>query len=459
MEHILHIIDEIDINPDKSLVYNTLKILDVSQSDPWSRAPNNNHKILAHLLFYDKIPILITTNFDRLIENAYESLFAEALDRSRIIKLHGDIKDPSSILAILPKVVTPIQGSPREHLKKILSEYSLCIVGYSGSDLDISPVFREVNSNSEFYWLVHPDTESIEKVSHLAKMLQGKRAHIIPYDLNAFFDKIAALTNCQMTENDNDNVRPDYTKYWIDWSNALSTWQKRFIVGCLYQELAVRESELIYYNKSRRAASSMQEQVLSLYRIGTAHLGLGHFLRAFCFLRFALSKSKTDKNLSMLRASIFRDMGDVFYRIGRRKNYLPLIQQGLFFIARRYFFLAKQVVEENTRLDILQIADYEILATYGLILSHIGKVYRELGEYDEALRIFGETISLASRDQNSNYWLQAEALVHRAATNLRKNSIRDAENDVNEAFQKFEVLGNQEGIEYAKKILQEIKKR
>ena len=63
-----------------------------------------------------------------------------------------------------------------------------------------------------------------------------------------------------------------------------------------------------------------------------------------------------------------------------------------------------------------------------------------------------------TRNGNYNYWLHAEALIHRTKTRL-KMGCTEYENllgDATKALNMFKVLGNDEGINYASKIWQEI---
>ena len=461
LEHLLHLVDEVDDHPTADLVYQALKILDITQHDPWSRGPNQNHFVLAHLLLMEKTTALVTTNFDHLIEDAYFALSSTLLPGTvptsidtGLTKLHGDIRQRESIRTTLPRVVTPLQGPHRRRLEEIFARYCMCFLGYSGRDLDISVAIREATIPRSVYWLCKPgDGES--NVRHIREMLRGKELHIIPCDLNRFLDAVGVSVGCpEQARDDQSHSAEMYSFHWESWRRSLSQWQKMFLVGRLYQEIGERADELAYYKASLGWSSSARERGLSEFRIGTAYLGSGHLIRAWWFLRRADAACRSDQSLTLVRASISRDIGDVVYRLGRGISRLRLPIAGLLFrMAERFFRQSARVIMESAPGgDILLSADYDILGAYGLTLSHIGKVQRELGEFEAALKSFQRVIEIASCPDKANYWLHAEALVHCARTRLKMGDQCGADEDASRAREMFELLGNQEGIDYARKI-------
>jgi len=457
LEHILHLINEIDLNQnnqDESLVYKAIRLLDIRQPDILRRRANHNHFTLAHLLIRNKIPIILTTNFDWQIEDAYTELLPGHVC-DRLIKLHGDIRDIESIKTTLPKVVAPLQGPHRRQLEEVLQKYSLCLVGYSGRDLDISVVLKESESN-EFYWLVHPN-EKKERIDNLLAAYNAKRIHIIPYDLNLFLNRVGELN--EFPSSNIDDSRPlSYDDHWSEWSHELSQWQKTFVVGRLYQELGLRNDELRYFHASKNASTNCRERSLSLYRIGTAYLGERRSILALFFLIRAYFSCGGSQSLILIKASILRDIGDVVYRTGRKLgNSRIKLNILLFNIAKRLFKKSRELIEK--RFDTKTTTDYDVLSVHGLILSHLGKVHRELFKFNDSVSYFNEAINIADRYEAFNYWLHAEVLIHRAKTYLKMGSI-EYENilaDANKALSMFKILGNDEGIKYADRICQEIK--
>jgi NAD-dependent SIR2 family protein deacetylase len=154
-----------------------LHVLDcLGQSDK----PNTNHFLLAELIRAGCI--VVTTNFDTLIELAYEQsstsseprlnvvCFDEDFpetgpsdgDRPTLWKIHGslDLSQPGarrSIQATMISMLAPRMTRRKlAFLQGVLEDYDLLTVGYSGvDDLDLNPVIAECPSPRKLIWVVH----------------------------------------------------------------------------------------------------------------------------------------------------------------------------------------------------------------------------------------------------------------------------------------------------------------
>jgi len=150
-----------------------------------SGQPNLNHRCLN--LLAQSGAIIITTNFDSLIEDAYPELyeyrlrvreedFEDLLEKGvtsvpEFWHIHGMIRDPISKEDITDSIVASIRDcwnskdlfrldrAKGQALEKALSERDLLIVGYSGSDdYDIAPALEQIHSNRRLVWIQHtPD--------------------------------------------------------------------------------------------------------------------------------------------------------------------------------------------------------------------------------------------------------------------------------------------------------------
>lgn len=147
-----------------------------------SNIPNQYHFTIANLLVTNAISIVVTTNFDRLIEEALtqyglvqgrdfdvvssfekQNSFDWNSDRRKIVKLHGCISKPEHLAITLSRV------SSKENYKNIswpIGEIfrksrfrSALIIGYSCSDhFDITPAFVGIGSEiTDMYFISHLD--------------------------------------------------------------------------------------------------------------------------------------------------------------------------------------------------------------------------------------------------------------------------------------------------------------
>ncbi len=147
--------------------------------------PNIIHKFLAKIL--KKGHIVLTTNFDNLIEIAYQELFNEkelkviiydeqfqtllnkknSLKSGVLIKIHGSFVDPSgnnthdSIVAILQQLQKEIPYFKRKVLQKLITQYNFVVLGYSGrDDFDLFSFLLKPPDNRKIWWISH--IEAIE---------------------------------------------------------------------------------------------------------------------------------------------------------------------------------------------------------------------------------------------------------------------------------------------------------
>jgi hypothetical protein len=167
------------------------------------KVPTAAHHAIAGLVRAGYIRVIVTTNFDRLIENALRQhgveptiiASADALGGAEplahstcyVLKLHGDYKD-----ARILNTDSELSGYPSEYnqvLDRIFDEYGLVICGWSG-DWDQAlraAVLRAPNRRYPIYWAARGDLTSAAQ--DLAK---HRRARIIPIsNADEFFKGVA----------------------------------------------------------------------------------------------------------------------------------------------------------------------------------------------------------------------------------------------------------------------------
>jgi tetratricopeptide (TPR) repeat protein len=157
-----------------------------------AESPNHLHFALAHLA--SRGAVILTTNFDCLIEHAcqklgfgsrvivndddYMPLSHESLGNGlcTIIKLHGSADQPSSIQTTLNQIGRGRLGwnadAPKGRtIRGLLTERNLLVLGYSGSDdFDVVPMLLQTLSSRTMLWVDH------DELKHLANaVLQSPR--------------------------------------------------------------------------------------------------------------------------------------------------------------------------------------------------------------------------------------------------------------------------------------------
>jgi len=152
--------------------------------------PNYNHFVLADLIRQGAV--VITTNFDRLIEIAWTRLsmadgkklqvaaFDGDFPREGVVpegpptlwKIHGSLSvdgrdTRASVQATMVSVLSIAKtGAKRAFLEEVLRSRDLLVVGYSGyDDLDLVPVLADTHSDRSLFWIDHVSGQADWKVS------------------------------------------------------------------------------------------------------------------------------------------------------------------------------------------------------------------------------------------------------------------------------------------------------
>jgi len=148
-----------------------------------AESPNDLHFALAHMASLGAI--ILTTNFDCLIEKAceelgmpwrlvvddkdYEQLLSQSpgQDVCLIVKLHGSADRPSSIQTTLDQVGRGRLGWSAEKskgaaIRDILTRRNLLVLGYSGSDdFDVVPCLLQTPSSRAILWVEHDESKQL----------------------------------------------------------------------------------------------------------------------------------------------------------------------------------------------------------------------------------------------------------------------------------------------------------
>lgn len=168
------------------------------------KVPTNAHRAIARLIRSDHIRVIITTNFDRLIETALrdegvEPTIVDSVDSLQgaepiahtscyILKIHGDYKD-SRIL----NTEQELKNYPQEYknlLDRIFDEYGLIICGWSAEwDHGLrEAIKRAPNRRYPFFWASRRPLTGNAK-----ELLDSRKSQVIQIQIesaNTFFTEL-----------------------------------------------------------------------------------------------------------------------------------------------------------------------------------------------------------------------------------------------------------------------------
>ena len=200
---------------------------------------SNGYKYLAALLkagyFY---PIVISLNFDNLLENAIEKdnivcctktikiLFQDEIpdDFSRLstdnlwlIKLHGDIDKPDS-LKITQAQTSKLTSPASRLLEELLVSQGLVSVGYRGGDSDILNALSKIGvAKKTVFWTTKSKSDS-QFEPELAKFMINQSAKpLLNTGFDEFFSYLGAPLEAIQIRHTHQN---DFEKCWLCLHNA-----------------------------------------------------------------------------------------------------------------------------------------------------------------------------------------------------------------------------------------------
>lgn len=132
-------------------------------------SPNADHDHIAGLAELGAVPLIITTNFDTLIEDALSAagvslqIRVGGLDRwpakknlVTVFKPHGCLTDPAAIIMTARHAGRALPTRTAESLRAALDDSVLLIDGYSGNDDDLFPeLMRGARHVRAAYWFYY----------------------------------------------------------------------------------------------------------------------------------------------------------------------------------------------------------------------------------------------------------------------------------------------------------------
>lgn len=184
-----------------------------------SRTPNAVHRSLARLAAQGRLRAVLTTNFDRAIESAFEEegvaldvRFREAemraladdlhlfdADRTcRLIKVHGCASEPDTLVDTLSQRKRGLPSAVLAIVRHLLDRNHLLVLGFSGADLEADPGYLGLRAAAErgvgLTWLIRKATEPLGAVKEL-KDVWGPRAQIVKGELPQWLEERVGVSS------------------------------------------------------------------------------------------------------------------------------------------------------------------------------------------------------------------------------------------------------------------------
>ena len=171
---------------------------DDQQRQEGLKQPTAAHEAIARLVAQGFIKVIVTTNFDRLIEKALEGegIVPTVLSTTHqvegalpldhidccVFKVHGDYLDPE-----IRNTQSELEEYPQVYdkfLDRVIDEYGLIVCGWSGSwDTAMrNALFRAQSRRFTTYWALHGEANDEAR-----KLIEHRSAQVIPIDNADYF--------------------------------------------------------------------------------------------------------------------------------------------------------------------------------------------------------------------------------------------------------------------------------
>jgi hypothetical protein len=157
--------------------------------------PNANHYALARLASTGDLRVIITTNFDTLIERAFtesdvplavcresaDFALAPSPDRCVLYKIHGSAGVHASLVDTVTQKVLGLTPEKRDRLRAVYQTHRLLVVGSSGGDLAFDDDYFAFAVGSaegpplQLTWLVNPKWPAGPQLERILAATNGKQ--------------------------------------------------------------------------------------------------------------------------------------------------------------------------------------------------------------------------------------------------------------------------------------------
>lgn len=359
--------------------------------------PNSNHTLLAKLANTGYINLICTTNFDLLIERAFE---AEGLIKNRnfkvyssndefknidwrsaeikLIKIHGSASSKEEMALTMSNVAGLRFVKDRQVLiEKIFSKSyfeNVIVFGYSCSDLfDISPVLESLKDNlSNTYFIEHRSDKEFIKVDPLTQKIDKN-----PFQFFVSSKRVNVNTDL-LIKSIWQGITDDpyhYTFYdQINWKSNISAWYlksvdesgegvKHHIASRLLYTIAAFNEAIEHYTKAisiAAANNNVRAYSSEIGNLGMAYNAIGNHIKAIEYLEKSIKLSKR-MNIPGNIASQLQTLGNIMHFSGKNQASIKYHEEAI-----------KYAEQHN---------DEDCISS---ILGNISNAYNKLGRYEDA---------------------------------------------------------------------------
>ncbi|MBU0730398.1 MAG: tetratricopeptide repeat protein [Proteobacteria bacterium] len=403
--------------------------------------PNTNHRLIAKLAKLGYVKVVFTTNFDLLIERAFqeeglrehvhyerfceESDFQQkATSNIRLYKIHGSVDKSETIRTVIQQVarhtLSEKRGKALSYLFSSGEHKRVMVLGYSCSDFfDIIPEIIRIKTNLKDVLFIQQDANK------MARNQWTTTEHISPF---VVFPGTGLLCNTDrfveyiwrcVYKSDSrigEYVFSSSAENWKDhvfaWTRTISS-SKEFVAGHLFSQVSLFDASQSFWENAIKVAmeqNDLETQAKCLLNIGNDRNKSSDILEAISNHKEAVELFKK-LNDEQHTAMSYESLGNDYARLGKYKDstnyflesYRTALRLGnremqsncLVNVANSYIHVGEYEKCKTCLDDACAIAkDLGLLSLESDCYANFGNVSMRLREYERAVRYFEESLRI-----------------------------------------------------------------
>jgi tetratricopeptide (TPR) repeat protein/NAD-dependent SIR2 family protein deacetylase len=423
--------------------------------------PNANHILIARLARADLLRVVVTTNFDCLIEQACvaegmtrETDFRVVYDEKEfgqveneafrgliIFKIHGSAEAPDSVRTTLQHVANQKFSVEREKVINYLlrggSHKHVMVMGYSCSDFfDISPVIEQIKDCEKQVIFVNHVNSGVELVPLVnildedsKRVFKHYRGSLVSCRTDDFVQGLWYLHSSSLGDIPPVEAGPRWEELlrpWVDdFSRSSNELLRLFIMSLLLESIAQHRRSIEYLLRGLELASEQKDQstlVILYSNLASSYGSLGEVASANLYAEKAIQLAGDTNNRSQVAQNI----------IGLAVN---LMMHGKNEEAIQKYLEALQIGEEINSDDIRVTCYSDLANAYTPLDAKKAEMY--------AIKVI-EIAELSPTPAMMKARARTETLLCRIFS--AQNNLEDASKHADEAIRLSELLGDEQEV-------------
>ncbi len=397
--------------------------------------PNTNHIFLAKLAKHKLVKTFITTNFDMLIEKAFEieglckgqdyDVIYKADDlnindeRTQLLKIHGSIENIESIKITIDDVAKCQKSNSLSNVINTVfnsgTNKKVIILGYSCSDVfDIIPLIQNNNSKNIIIidHIFEGENEEIIDLKNpqMNHPLKNSEGYVVKLNLNKYIKEIWERYNQDfgsyiLTINNFDWKDQFMNELFID-QHSLNIIKFSFL-GRIYDEMGVIDKSIYFKEELLHNIYDDEkfEKTSCYLTLSIAYQKVGLFKKSLKYSYNGLKISKQMKNKE-LTSKFFTEIANGYFGVylilldkiklnKKEKQQYKIINKIYDKVTEKKYRLSIKYYHKKAIKTSVILKDYQGIACS---LSNLGKLYTISGNDKKSLNFFFKSYSITSKN-------------------------------------------------------------